>query len=64
MTVQSVLDEIRERPGTGEVIPVFNPATEEPLARTSTGARQATAALRPHASALRPDYSVAPFGSG
>src|ERR1700676_913945 len=29
MTVQSVLDEVRERPGTGEVIPVFNPATEE-----------------------------------
>src|ERR1700704_3319673 len=31
MTVQSVLDEIRERPGTGEVIPVFNPATEEQI---------------------------------
>ena len=31
MTVQSVLDEIRERPGTGDVIPVFNPATEEQI---------------------------------
>jgi aldehyde dehydrogenase (NAD+) len=31
MTVQAVLDEIRERPGTGEVIPVFNPATEDQI---------------------------------
>jgi phenylacetaldehyde dehydrogenase len=31
MTVHAVLDEIRERPGTGEVIPVFNPATEEQI---------------------------------
>jgi hypothetical protein len=31
MTVQSVLDEIRERPGTGEVIAVVDPATEEQL---------------------------------
>jgi phenylacetaldehyde dehydrogenase len=31
MTVQSVLNEIRERPGTGDVIPVFNPATEEQI---------------------------------
>src|ERR1700730_1735654 len=31
MTVQSVLDEVRERPGTGEVIPGFNPATEEQI---------------------------------
>ena len=29
MTVQAVLDEIRERPGTGEVITVVDPATEE-----------------------------------
>ena len=29
MTVQSVLDEIRQRPGTGEVIAVVDPATEE-----------------------------------
>jgi aldehyde dehydrogenase (NAD+) len=31
MAVQSVLEEIRERPGTGEVIPVFNPATEDQI---------------------------------
>src|SRR5258705_7851260 len=31
MTVQSVLDEVRDRPGTGDVIPVFNPATEEQI---------------------------------
>jgi phenylacetaldehyde dehydrogenase len=31
MTVQAVLDEIRERPGTGEVIPIINPATEEQI---------------------------------
>jgi aldehyde dehydrogenase (NAD+) len=29
MSVQAVLDEIRERPGTGEVIPIIDPATEE-----------------------------------
>src|SRR5258708_32520918 len=29
MTVQAVLDEIRERPGTGEAIAVVDPATEE-----------------------------------
>ena len=31
MTVQAVLDEIRERPGTGEVIPIIDPATEEQI---------------------------------
>jgi phenylacetaldehyde dehydrogenase len=31
MTVQDVLDEIRKRPGTGEVIPIIDPATEEQL---------------------------------
>ncbi|WP_068280910.1 aldehyde dehydrogenase family protein [Aldersonia kunmingensis] len=31
MTVQAVLDQIRERPGTGDVIPVFDPATEEQI---------------------------------
>ena len=31
MTLQAVLDEIRDRPGTGAVIPVINPATEEPI---------------------------------
>ncbi len=29
MSVQSVLDQIRERPGTGETIPVVDPSTEE-----------------------------------
>jgi phenylacetaldehyde dehydrogenase len=31
MTVQSVLDEIRQRPGTGEVIPIIDPVTEEQI---------------------------------
>jgi phenylacetaldehyde dehydrogenase len=31
-TVQAVLDEVRERPGTGDVIPVFDPSTEEQIA--------------------------------
>ncbi|MFL0178545.1 MULTISPECIES: aldehyde dehydrogenase family protein [unclassified Mycobacterium] len=29
MTVQSVIDDLAKRPGTGEVIPVIDPATEE-----------------------------------
>jgi phenylacetaldehyde dehydrogenase len=31
MTVQAVLDEVRQRPGTGDVIPVFDPSTEEQI---------------------------------
>jgi len=31
MSVQAVLDEIRERTGTGEVIPVIDPATEQQI---------------------------------
>src|SRR6187431_860842 len=31
MTVQAVLDEIRNRPGTGDVIPVIDPVTEEQI---------------------------------
>ncbi len=31
MTVQAVLDEVRQRPGAGDVIPVFDPATEEQI---------------------------------
>ncbi|WP_019927365.1 aldehyde dehydrogenase [Nocardia sp. BMG111209] len=31
MTLQSVLDDIRKRPGTGEVIPVVDPVTEEQI---------------------------------
>jgi phenylacetaldehyde dehydrogenase len=33
MTVQAVLDEVRERPGTGDVIPVFDPSTEEQISQ-------------------------------
>ncbi len=29
MTLQTVLDDIRKRPGSGDVIPIINPATEE-----------------------------------
>ena len=31
MTVQAVLDEVRQRPGTGDVIPVIDPATENQI---------------------------------
>ncbi|MEZ0364960.1 aldehyde dehydrogenase [Mycobacterium sp. pUA109] len=31
MTLQTVLDDIRKRPGTGEVIPVIDPVTEEQI---------------------------------
>jgi acyl-CoA reductase-like NAD-dependent aldehyde dehydrogenase len=31
MALQTVLDDIRKRPGTGDVIPVINPATEETI---------------------------------
>ena len=31
MTVQDVLDDIRQRPGTGDVIPIFDPSTEEQI---------------------------------
>ncbi len=31
MTLQAVLDEIRTRPGTGEVIPIIDPVTEEQI---------------------------------
>ncbi|MEY8016254.1 aldehyde dehydrogenase family protein [Mycobacterium servetii] len=31
MTLQSVLEDIRKRPGSGEVIPVIDPVTEEPI---------------------------------
>ncbi len=33
MTVQSVLDEVRQRPGTGDVIPIFDPSTEEQISQ-------------------------------
>ena len=31
MTVQAVLDDIRKRPGTGDVVSVIDPATEETI---------------------------------
>src|SRR6201995_713610 len=31
MTVQAVLEELRKRPGTGEVLPIIDPATEEQI---------------------------------
>src|SRR6201992_980761 len=31
MTLQAVLDDIRKRPGSGDVIPIINPATEETI---------------------------------
>ena len=31
MTLQAVLDEITKRPGSGDVIPIINPATEETI---------------------------------
>src|SRR5271166_2514877 len=31
MTVQAVLEDIRKRPGTGDVIPIIDPATEEQI---------------------------------
>ena len=39
MTLRSVLDELAQRPGTGEMITIINPATEEPIAEfTDCGA--------------------------
>jgi aldehyde dehydrogenase (NAD+) len=31
MTLQAVLDDIRKRPGSGDVIQVIDPTTEEPI---------------------------------
>ncbi|MFC8527308.1 MULTISPECIES: aldehyde dehydrogenase [Nocardia] len=41
MTLQSVLDEIRERPGTGDVIPVIDPSTEEQITEFTDGGAEA-----------------------
>ncbi|SPM42483.1 Mycobacterium numidiamassiliense ORFan [Mycobacterium numidiamassiliense] len=41
MTVQAVLDEVRERPGTGDVIPIFDPSTEEQITEFTDGGVQA-----------------------
>ena len=66
-TVQAVLDEIRDRPGTGDVIAVFDPSTEEQIAEfTDCGTEAVNAAVaRAKASAesgvwsQKPDYERA-----
>jgi len=66
-TVQAVLDEIRDQPGTGDVIPVFDPSTEEQIAEfTDCGTDAVNAAVaRAKASAesgiwsRKPDYERA-----
>jgi len=67
MTVQAVLDEIRERPGTGDVIPVFDPSTEDQITEFTDGGPDAVnqAVARAKASAESrvwsglPDYERA-----
>ncbi len=66
-TVQAVLDEIRDRPGSGDVIPVFDPSTEEQIAEFTDGGNDAVneAVARAKASAesgiwsQKPDYERA-----
>ena len=41
MTLQAVLDELRERPGAGELIPVIDPATEEQISEFADGGTEA-----------------------
>lgn len=41
MSVQSVLDEIRELPGTGDVIPIVDPVTEEQITEFTDAGPQA-----------------------
>ncbi|OBH53330.1 betaine-aldehyde dehydrogenase [Mycobacterium colombiense] len=67
MTVQSVLDEVRERPGTGDVIPIFDPSTEEQIGSFTDCGTEAVdeAVARAKASAesgiwsSKPDYERA-----
>jgi aldehyde dehydrogenase (NAD+) len=67
MTVQSVLDEVRERPGTGDVIPIFDPSTEEQIGSFTDCGTEAVneAVARAKASAesgiwcCKPDYERA-----
>ncbi|WIM87154.1 aldehyde dehydrogenase family protein [Candidatus Mycobacterium wuenschmannii] len=66
-TVQAVLDEVREQPGSGDVIPVFNPSAEEQISEfTDCGVDAVDAAVaRAKASAEsriwsgKPDYERA-----
>ena len=41
MTLQSVLDEIQNRPGTGDLIPIIDPATEEQIGEFRDGGAEA-----------------------
>ena len=41
MTLQTVMDELRDRPGTGEVIPIIDPATEEQITEFTDGGADA-----------------------
>lgn len=67
MTVQSVLDEVRERPGTGDMIPIFDPSTEEQIGQFTDCGTEAVneAVARAKASAesgiwsAKPDYERA-----
>ena len=46
MTLQTLLEDIRKRPGSGDVIPVINPATEEPITEfTDCGEEAVNAAV-------------------
>jgi aldehyde dehydrogenase (NAD+) len=66
-TVQAVLDEVRERPGTGDVISVFDPSTEERIAEFTDGGPDAVNAAVGRAKAAAesgvwsglPDYARA-----
>jgi phenylacetaldehyde dehydrogenase len=67
VTVQAVLDEVRERPGTGDVIRIFDPSTEDQISEfTDCGPEAVNAAVaRAKASAEsgvwsgKPDYERA-----
>ncbi|MFD1815667.1 aldehyde dehydrogenase family protein [Rhodococcus gannanensis] len=41
MTVQEILDELRARPGTGEIIPIIDPVTEEQITEFTDGGEKA-----------------------
>jgi phenylacetaldehyde dehydrogenase len=54
MMVQEVLDELRERPGAGDVIPIIDPATEDQISEFTDGGAEAVndAVARAKASAV------------
>jgi aldehyde dehydrogenase (NAD+) len=46
VSIQSILEELQNRPGTGDVIPIVDPATEEVIAEfTDCGAEAANEAV-------------------